>query len=358
MEQKEDKHFDIYANKFKKLSFDDIRHKGFLMYEYIRGSKAYGLDIPGKSDTDYGGVYISPADTMIGLGFDYQPQIENDSHDIVWWDINKYIYLLLKSNPTALESLFIPDELIIYEHPLITELKKHRNEFITKKCFNAFGGYAISQIKKARSLKKKIVNPIEKRLFPLDFAYVPYKQGSSKLRNWLEYRGMEQCFCGLTNIPNMPNSYNLYYDWGNHFMQRNIKIDELVDIYNDVTEYDTIHTVNILHEAENMKDSERVKEYSEKLAYMQKRNMVKFICSFYNIEDEFGLVQWFMNEKPHGYSGIVNQDGKSNEMRIKQAKKVSMMISKKSENEIEHMTMIENQDGTQEVLDIDEIKYS
>ena len=40
-----------------KLTFDTIREKGLLIYEYIRGSHAYGLATE-TSDEDRGGVYI------------------------------------------------------------------------------------------------------------------------------------------------------------------------------------------------------------------------------------------------------------------------------------------------------------
>ena len=44
----------------KKYTFDDIREKGLLLYEYVRGSHAYGLDLP-TSDVDTGGIYMSTA---------------------------------------------------------------------------------------------------------------------------------------------------------------------------------------------------------------------------------------------------------------------------------------------------------
>ena len=92
----------------KKLTFEDIRERGLLIYEYIRGSHAYGLATE-TSDEDRGGVYICPTTELLGLGFEYQEEIENDTHDIVWFELNKFMRLLLKSNPTVLESLFIPD---------------------------------------------------------------------------------------------------------------------------------------------------------------------------------------------------------------------------------------------------------
>ena len=40
----------------KKYTFQDIRNKGLLLYEYIRGSHCQGTNIDNLSDTDTGGV--------------------------------------------------------------------------------------------------------------------------------------------------------------------------------------------------------------------------------------------------------------------------------------------------------------
>lgn len=63
----------------KKYTFDDIREKGLLLYEYVRGSHAYGLQKPdGTSDIDTGGIYMAPAEQLLGLGLDYQDQIASE----------------------------------------------------------------------------------------------------------------------------------------------------------------------------------------------------------------------------------------------------------------------------------------
>jgi hypothetical protein len=105
-------------------------------------------------------------------------------------------------------------------------LFENRDQFITKECFKPFIGYSIEQIKKARGLNKKIVNPVTERLTPFDFAYTFYKQGSTKIGNWLDNRGLNKDFCGLVHIPNMHDTYGVYYDWGAHFEANGIKTYE------------------------------------------------------------------------------------------------------------------------------------
>ena len=199
----------------KKYTFDDIRNNGWLLYEYVRGSVAYGTNTP-ESDEDHGGVYLEPINQVLGLGLDFQDEIADDKHDNTWYSLKKYLTLLLSSNPNILESLFIDDRFVIYEHPIITEFKKHRQEFVTKDCFNSFIGYAIAQIKRARGYNKMCVQPITERKEPLDFCFTPYKQGSACMREWLAARGLEQKYCGLVSLNNMPDVFGVYYDFGAH----------------------------------------------------------------------------------------------------------------------------------------------
>ena len=201
----------------EKYSLEDIRNEGLLLYEYIRGSQAYGTNVA-SSDEDRGLIYIAPENKLLGLGFDYQEEILDEKGDTCCWEIGKFMKLLLKSNPTVLEALFIPDDKVIYEDPLITELKKHRDKFLTKQCFKPFGGYMTSQIEKAQGQNKKIHWDINQmiRKTPLDYVYTFHKQGSQNIQPWLEERGLDQRNIGLVNIPNMEGVYGAYYDFGQH----------------------------------------------------------------------------------------------------------------------------------------------
>ena len=310
----------------KRETFDSIREKGLLLYEYVRGSRAHGTEVE-TSDWDTGGIYLAPVEQLIGLGVDYQPLIESETHDDVWYEMNKFMNLLLKSNPTMLESLFIPERCIIYEHPIITELKKHRDKFITKECFNAFGGYAVSQIKKATGYNKKCVKPITERKEPLDFAYTFFKQGSTKIANWLEHRGLCQKYCGLVNTPNMNNIMGVYYDWGNHFLNENITYTDLEDAYLLTEENETIELINVLKNADKFGYDDKEKENLKKrIKNVQLGNMARFICEFYNVEfftNRGNLFSYWFNQhqNPIGYKGMVGEDKLSNELRLSSVSK-------------------------------------
>ena len=296
----------------KKYTFEEIRDKGLLLYEYVRGSVSQGINTP-LSDIDHGGVYLAPAEQLLGLGLDYQDEIKSEKGDDDWMELNKFMRLLLKSNPTVLESLFIDDKYVLYEHPIMTEIKKHRNEFITKECFSGFIGYSCEQIKKCRSLKKLFVQPIVERKTVLDFCYTFYKQGSTKIENWLDYRGLKQKYCGLVNIPNMMETIGVYYDWGNHFLNENIHIEELYGAYDNIGTYSTTDIITKMKKSTD--DNEKLK-LEEDLKKCHMCNMVEFIMDFYHLDDMFALRDWYYEQSPIGYKGIVNEKGTSNELRL------------------------------------------
>ena len=208
-----------------KDTFQTIIDDKRLLFEHVAGSTLYNLNIS-DSDVDTRGLYIAPKEQLFGLGLDYQDQVSDERNDNTWYELGKFCNLLLKSNPTVLETLFVPeDKIITTPSEIIKPLLENRNQFITKKCFKPFVEYAYAQIRKARGQNKLIVNPIKERLTPFDFAYTFYKQGSTKISNWLNNRGLYKDYCGLVHIPNMHDTYGVYYDWGAHLAT--IKYDNL-----------------------------------------------------------------------------------------------------------------------------------
>jgi hypothetical protein len=271
----------------EQVTFDNIRNSGHLLYEYVRGSQAYGTSLP-TSDTDTGGVYICEPDILYGLSQNYKEQISDAKSDNVWYELGRYISLLLVSNPNMLESLYIPDRCVLYEHPLITELKKNRDMFLTKDCFRSFIGYAIAQIQKARGLNKKCVNPILKRNTPIDYCYTfDGKQGAKPIAQWLEENGLKQKYCGLNHIPNMNQMHGLYYDWGEHLHLEFANKDEFMKYCND-------------------------NRFGNPFLF----NLLRYNGVNINQHDIFHLEKLWDTLVPKGYHGIQKEDGSSDEVRL------------------------------------------
>lgn len=195
------------------LDISTIREKGWIILECVSGSRAYGLSTP-ESDLDIKGVFILPKEIYYGL--EYTPQVSNETNDVVFYELNRFLDLLSQNNPNILELLNTPDEFIISKHPFLDEIRTER--ILSKQCRNTFGRFALSQMKKAKGLKKKIVNPIDKeRKSLLSFCYVNVANGAIPLIDFLEERGWQQNFCGLTKIPHMRDMYGLYFEEGYKF---------------------------------------------------------------------------------------------------------------------------------------------
>lgn len=190
------------------MTIKDLKQRNLIVLECISGSRAYGLDTK-NSDTDIKGVYILPKEDFYKL--DKVEQINNETNDEVYYELRKFMELLSKSNPNVLELLASPKDSVLIKHPLMELIKAEY--FLSKECKNSFGSYAITQIKKAKGLKKKIVNPMEKeRKSILDFCYVTYMQGSMQVEEFLKLSGFEQNNCGLSKIPHMHDTYALYHN--------------------------------------------------------------------------------------------------------------------------------------------------
>jgi len=118
--------------------------------------------------------------------------------------------LLSVNNPNILELLNTPEDSIIFKSELLNKIDTKK--ILSKKCKYSFGKFAMSQIRKAKGLKKKIFNPIDKkRKTPISFCFVNYESGSIPLTKYLEINNWRQEDCGLVNIANMTDVYALYH---------------------------------------------------------------------------------------------------------------------------------------------------
>lgn len=194
------------------VNLEWIKANGLILLEAVSGSQAYGTNTP-TSDRDVRGVFILPEDHV--LGSKYVEQVNDEKNDIIFYEVKRFLELLRANNPNILELLNVPEDCVVSKHPLFDLILEHRDAFVTKLCRNSFGGYAVQQIKKARGLNKKIVNPIEvQRKTPIDFCYVVKDGGSTPFQTWLHERGLEERECGLVSIDHMRDTYALYVSDG------------------------------------------------------------------------------------------------------------------------------------------------
>ena len=212
------------------MTIQEVKDRGLMLFETISGSRAYGTHKP-TSDTDYRGVFILPIENL--LGYDYVPQVNDDTNDITYYEIGRFLDLLQTQNPNIIELFNMPEENILYKHPLFDEILQYKEQFLSQICKDSFGGYAISQIKKARGLNKKIVNPVDKeKKSILDFCYVVVGYRTVPLKEFLNNSGYQQKYCGIVNVDHARDTYALFYDHTRIIGYRGITNDD--DTSNEV----------------------------------------------------------------------------------------------------------------------------
>lgn len=222
------------------MNLQQLRDSGWIVYECLTGSHAYGTNVEG-SDKDYRGVFIQPTHTL--LGTQYFPQIGDEKNDTTFYEIGNFIQLLAKGNPNMLELLNMPEECVVFKDPIWDKIftAEVKQKFITTKLKHTFTGYAYSQIKKANSLDK-MMNWEQQRVERkdvLDFCYILKEKEESELfPHWErqnhrydtgaygpkrvnEYKfipGFEKFTkpinretIGLTSVNNFPDLYAAYY---------------------------------------------------------------------------------------------------------------------------------------------------
>jgi hypothetical protein len=199
-----------------------IRENKLILAETVIGSHAFNLHNE-KSDVDMYGLFYLDKDDFFSLNHridaSFKDVVEKEQpqdNDITYMEIGKFFELLNNNNPNVLELLTaIQMHGYLGKGHLFEKLDMSR--ILSRKCEKSFGDYAISQIKKARGLNKKIVNPVgEKRKTPLDFCKLMGQGKTHDLRDWLKKQGKDQKFCGVVALTNARDSYALYYDWVSH----------------------------------------------------------------------------------------------------------------------------------------------
>ena len=250
------------------MTIKELETNNQLAYKYVRGSTLYNTNIE-TSDVDFGGVFILPNEKLLGLSDFYQEQAADEKHDTTYYEFNRWIELLMKANPNALESLYVPEDKVIGNiHPAIQLIIDNRDLFLTKECFKSLSGYAYAQIQKCRGLNKKCVQPVMEKKDVMDFCYTFKGQGSQPMKEFLAERGLDQKYCGLVSIPNMKDTYGVYYDYAAHH-----KFEPRNDVF----------------------------------AY--------YIAPF-GTDFRDKVIKREENKEFFGYSGIVHPEGKSNEVRL------------------------------------------
>ncbi|MFL4903239.1 DNA polymerase beta superfamily protein [Streptomyces sp. MMS24-I2-30] len=114
------------------------------VYACVMGSRAFGLATD-TSDTDRRGVFLAP--TPLFWHFDKPPtHVTGPAPEQFSWELERFCELALRANPNVLECLHSP----LVEHADDTgrELLALRGAFLSRRVYDSFTRYAVSQRKK------------------------------------------------------------------------------------------------------------------------------------------------------------------------------------------------------------------
>jgi uncharacterized protein len=125
-----------------------------------RGSVAHGMYVPKSDpdsidDKDIIGVYIGPLEHYLGFGRDDVYEKWEGEWNSVFYELKKFVGLLLNCNPNVLSLLWLKPTGIIYESSLGQRLRENRDLFVTRKAYHSFSGYAHDQFKKMISFNQE-----------------------------------------------------------------------------------------------------------------------------------------------------------------------------------------------------------
>lgn len=115
-----------------------------IILEAVTGSFAYGLNTE-NSDEDIKGVFVAPTKDVLGL-FPVKETVDNVDPDWSYHEVEKFINLAMKCNPTIIEMLFLDGYRILEKHGKM--LVDNRHLFLSNIIYKSYGGYAISQARK------------------------------------------------------------------------------------------------------------------------------------------------------------------------------------------------------------------
>jgi hypothetical protein len=138
------KHFQKEGLQQAESELAELNLYDHVIYRCIVGSRAYGLD-DANSDTDRRGIYLPPAQLHWSL-YGIPEQLENKDAQECYWELQKFLILALKANPTVLECLYTP--LVETATPLAEELLAMRSMFLSQLVYQTYNSYVMSQFKK------------------------------------------------------------------------------------------------------------------------------------------------------------------------------------------------------------------
>jgi len=208
-----------------------------IILECVTGSQMYNLATP-ESDTDVKGIYVLPLRDMyftIGGWRKIDKVYDHTDPDWAYYEVEKYMSLVMKGNPTALELLFANEYLLLTQEGKL--LVDNRSAFLSKKIKNAYIGYALSQVRKKYRNASNVME---------------YRAGKHVRHTWRLLKQYEQLATTGTLNPRltdeerkecfafMEKSYEEALNW---FIEEKNRLEALPSVLPDEPDYNKINSI-------------------------------------------------------------------------------------------------------------------
>lgn len=146
--------------KLKGISFEEINTsvpERLILLGY-RGSIAHGTyvlnsDPNSIDDKDIMGVFVAPKEYYLGFNRNETYEKKLREWDMIFYEVRKFIHLLIKSNPNVLMMLWLPEKYYIYSDSVGWALVLNKEIFISKQIYHSFTGYAYGQLHRMENWK-------------------------------------------------------------------------------------------------------------------------------------------------------------------------------------------------------------
>jgi len=119
-----------------------------LIFLVVSGSRAYGTNNE-HSDLDLRGIAIEGKNHIYGL--DTFEQFEDRTTDTVIYGLKKFVGLLVKANPNAMELLGVEKNCIVFANDMGWLLRDNAELFLSKRVISSFGNYALAQLRRLQN---------------------------------------------------------------------------------------------------------------------------------------------------------------------------------------------------------------
>lgn len=171
----------------------------------VAGSQVHGTGVEQQDDRDEMAVYIPSQERVLGLApmehYRYRTRPEGvrsgpGDLDFVAYSLRKFARLACKGNPSVVQMLFVPNDMLIQCDAFGLQLMGARDLFVTKRVIRAYMGYMQHQLERLLGARgqKRVNRPelVEQYGFDTKFAYHVLRLG---------HEGLELAETGALTLP-------------------------------------------------------------------------------------------------------------------------------------------------------------